>query len=79
MKKCQKKKAFALKDAIFLLKIVAKKKTAPGNVKLAQSTVKRTVKANHRQPNRDGRTQVLNIRFKRTEGILKFLVSHCAK
>jgi hypothetical protein len=68
-----------LNDAIFLPKIAGKKKMAPGTVKQAQSTVKRTVKANHRQPNRDERTQVLNIRFKRTGGILKFLVSHCAK
>jgi hypothetical protein len=57
VKKCQKKKAFALKDAIFLLKIADRKKMAPGTVKQARSTAKNIVKANHKQPYRDERPE----------------------
>jgi hypothetical protein len=48
--KCQKKKAFVLKNAIFLLKIAGRKKMAPGTVKQARSIVKSTVTANLSNP-----------------------------
>jgi len=60
VKKCPKKKAFALKDAIFSQKIAGRKKMAPGTAKPARSTAKNTVEANHKQPYRDERPEFLN-------------------
>ncbi|MFQ5772502.1 MAG: hypothetical protein ACE5HX_18340 [bacterium] len=51
MKKCRKKKEFALKGAIFWLIIVARKRMAPGTVKQVLTTVKNIVGANHKKQN----------------------------